>query len=114
MRLFWDNPEKTRVCVDDGRTVVSVSTIDDNPTWAKISKQVKRRKLIIAEHVIVKNDPPLPSFSVQELRAASYPSLSDMADALYWRERGDPEKYNQWLAACDAVKTALPKPKEQA
>lgn len=43
-------------------------------------------------------------------RASRYPDLRDFADAVYWAERGDRSKLDAWLARCDAVKTAVPKP----
>lgn len=44
------------------------------------------------------------------VRAARYPDIRDFADAVYWAERGDRAKLDAWLAACDAVKAAVPKP----
>lgn len=42
-------------------------------------------------------------------RAASYPPLSDLADALYWQAKGDNTKMNDYVAKCDAVKASIPK-----
>ncbi len=47
------------------------------------------------------------------LRRAAYPSLRDLADALYWNERGQPDKLRAYWAACDAVKARYPKPDAQ-
>lgn len=44
------------------------------------------------------------------LRAAHYPPLMDLADALYHQSEGRPEKLAEYLAACDAVKKKFPKP----
>jgi hypothetical protein len=43
------------------------------------------------------------------LRAKEYPSLADLADALYWQERGDASRMTAYLARCDAVKQHYPK-----
>lgn len=43
-------------------------------------------------------------------RSARYPDVRDFADAVYWAERGDRSKLEAWLARCDAVKAAIPKP----
>lgn len=44
-----------------------------------------------------------------KLRRAEYPDLADFADAYYWQQRGQPEKMEEWLARCDAVKAKYPK-----
>lgn len=46
----------------------------------------------------------------QKQRSALYPPLSELADALYWKERGNPDLYEAYIAKCDDVKTAFPKP----
>lgn len=48
--------------------------------------------------------------SCMHARVASYPPLTDLADALYWQARGNPEPMQRYLAAVDAVKHAHPKP----
>lgn len=53
----------------------------------------------------VKHDEPHGARRVRE-----YPPLSEFADALYWAERGDRSKLDDWLARCDAVKAKYPKP----
>jgi hypothetical protein len=55
--------------------------------------------------------PPEPTLGQQ--RAAAYPNLGEFADALYWRERGQPERWEAWLATCDNVKKTLPKPDQE-
>jgi hypothetical protein len=44
-----------------------------------------------------------------ERRVAEYPPLTDLADALYWREKGDPSKWAAYVAKLDAVKAKYPK-----
>jgi hypothetical protein len=52
--------------------------------------------------------PAIP-VTYREERANAYPNLGDFADAIYWREHGNPEPFNAWLAACAAVKATYPK-----
>ena len=46
----------------------------------------------------------------QRDRQFEYPSLADLADALYWSNRGDNTKLDSYYAACEAVKIKYPKP----
>ena len=43
------------------------------------------------------------------LRAKEYPPLADLADALYWKAKGDDSKMTTYFAKCDAVKQRYPK-----
>lgn len=43
-------------------------------------------------------------------RRPEYPSLATFADAYYWAQKGDNTKMDEYVAACDAVKTKYPKP----
>lgn len=52
----------------------------------------------------------LPTLTYADLRRTEYPPLTDLADALYWQERGDPSKMVAYLSAVEAVKAAYPKP----
>lgn len=45
-----------------------------------------------------------------DIRAAMYPPITDLADALYWQAKGDDTKMHRYLAACEAVKLAVVKP----
>ena len=47
--------------------------------------------------------------AIDAARAAAYPPLADLADALYWQANGDESKMNTYLAAIAAVKQQLPK-----
>lgn len=49
------------------------------------------------------------STAYQRRRRFEYPSLEDLADALYWQSQGDSSKMTAYLAAVDAVKTKYPK-----
>jgi len=46
----------------------------------------------------------------QRNRQPEYPSLADLADALYWSNQGDNTKLDAYYAACAAVKAKYPKP----
>lgn len=43
-------------------------------------------------------------------RGAAYPSLAELADAMYWQSRGDSSKLDAYFAACEDVKKRFPKP----
>ena len=43
-------------------------------------------------------------------RMKEYPSLRDLADAMYWNSKGDSSKLTAYYAACEKVKTDNPKP----
>jgi len=45
----------------------------------------------------------------QDKRAMAYPSLRELADALYWQAKGDNTKMDEYIAQCDAVKEMFPK-----
>ena len=45
----------------------------------------------------------------QRQRAPEYPSLAELADALYWNSTGDSTKLDEYYAACAAVKAKYPK-----
>lgn len=46
----------------------------------------------------------------QRDRQPEYPSLTDLADGLYWASKGDSTKLDEYYAACEAVKAKYPKP----
>jgi len=46
----------------------------------------------------------------QRDRQPEYPSVADLADALYWSNQGDNTKLDAYYAACAAVKAKYPKP----
>jgi GH18 family chitinase len=43
-------------------------------------------------------------------RKAEYPTLEDLADALYWESRGDASKMEAYYAKIDAIKAKYKKP----
>jgi len=52
----------------------------------------------------------LDATQYQRDRQPEYPSLATFADAYYWAQKGDNTKMDEYVAACDAVKTKYPKP----
>ena len=52
----------------------------------------------------------LDATQYQRDRQPEYPSLADLADALYWSNQGDNTKLDEYYAAVSAVKTKYPKP----
>ena len=52
----------------------------------------------------------LDATQYQRDRKPEYPSLADLADALYWSNQGDNTKLDEYYAACAAVKAKYPKP----
>ena len=46
----------------------------------------------------------------QRDRQPEYPSLADLADALYWSNQGDNTKLDEYYEKVSAVKTKYPKP----
>ena len=65
------------------------------------SEEIAQRKVIQAE---------LDATQYQRDRQPEYPSLADLADALYWSNQGDNTKLDEYYQACAAVKAKYPKP----
>ena len=51
----------------------------------------------------------LAATAYQRQRAPEYPSMAELADALYWNSTGDSTKLDEYYAACAAVKAKYPK-----
>jgi len=47
---------------------------------------------------------------VHKIRSQYYPPLSEIADALYWKEQGDSSKLLNYFDKVEAVKLKFPKP----
>ena len=52
----------------------------------------------------------LDATQYQRDRQPEYPSLVDLADALYWSNQGDNTKLDEYYTKVSAVKTKYPKP----
>lgn len=49
------------------------------------------------------------SLEYRRQRAFAYPSLTELADALYWQSQGNAQPMTDYLAACAEVKARYPK-----
>lgn len=62
---------------------------------------------------VVEGLQPFPVFETHHhwshKRKLAYPPLEDFADAFLWKQKGDDSKMQAYIAACDAVKLAIPK-----
>lgn len=61
------------------------------------------------EEGIVKLEKSRPVLHWSEKRRRAYPSAGVLGDALYWQSKGNNEPMEAYLAACEAVKLAIPK-----
>lgn len=43
-------------------------------------------------------------------RQAEYPPITELGDALYWKENGNDSKYKEYIKKCDEVKKKYPLP----
>lgn len=77
-------------CFDSSNNIVE---IDNNLVQAETTR-------LIAEYA---------AFEYSRKRQPEYPPLQDLADALYWQNKGDSSKMHAYLAACEAVKQKYPK-----
>lgn len=62
---------------------------------------------LLAEEENAKND--YENKEYQRKRLNEYPSLGDLADAMYWSSKGDNTKLNAYYAKCEEVKAKYPK-----
>lgn len=75
-----------------------LDAVQTEPTAAEIQAEIVRLQ---AEY---------EANTYQRNRRPEYPSLADLADALYWSNQGDNTKLDEYYAACAAVKAKYPKP----
>ena len=68
------------------------------PTQAEIDAEIVRLR---AEY---------DANAYQRQRQPEYPSLAELADAIYWASTGDTTRIDAYYAACAAVKAKYPKP----
>lgn len=74
-----------------------IDTVQTRPTDTEIAAEIIRLE---------------SEYNAQEYarkRAPEYPSLTDLADALYHQSKGDETKLTAYLAKCEAVKQKYPK-----
>jgi len=58
---------------------------------------------------VVPFDPVEEVFTWRGNRMREYPPLQQLADALYWSQKGNPVLLDAYLAACEEVKRKYPK-----
>ena len=73
------------------------------------TEQIQPSEAEIQEE-IVRLQADYNSKQYQRDRQPEYPSLADLADALYWSNQGDNTKLDEYYQACAAVKAKYPKP----
>lgn len=83
---------------DAYENIVEWVRVDTPPTKAEVEAEHQR---LIAEY---------EATQYQRQRQPEYPSLAELADALYWASTGDTTKLDAYYAACAAVKAKYPKP----
>ncbi|MFZ9648752.1 MAG: hypothetical protein ACO29C_01535 [Fluviibacter sp.] len=54
-------------------------------------------------------EPAQVTYSWRANRMREYPPLQQLADALYWSQKGNPTLLDAYLAACEDVKRKYPK-----
>jgi hypothetical protein len=82
----------------DGGTITWLSPDIQQPTSEAIEAEMDRQR---SEY---------QRSQYQRQRAPEYPSMAELADALYWNSTGDSTKLDEYYAACAAVKAKYPKP----
>lgn len=78
----------------------------DNIEWLDNSTQPTNEEI---NSEIARLTAEFNSTQYQRDRAKEYPSLTELADALYHQQNGDDTKMTAYLAKCEAVKQKYPK-----
>jgi uncharacterized small protein (DUF1192 family) len=79
----------------------------ENLTW--LDEEVSKPSKATLEKEVVRLQAEYNAKQYQRDRAPEYPSLTDLADAMYWASKGDNTKLDNYYAACEAVKLKYPK-----
>lgn len=91
------------------RPMAGVSVDENGVQWHNIeTADIPTEAEIQAETARLQAD--YESTAYQRQRQPEYPSLAELADALYWASTGDTTKLDAYYAACGAVKAKYPKP----
>lgn len=85
-------------CILRGDTLEWLDSVQTEPSEAEIQAELARLQADYAAK------------QYQRDRQPEYPSVADLADALYWSNQGDNTKLDAYYAACAAVKAKYPKP----
>lgn len=78
-------------------TLIWLDSIQSQPTEEEIIQQISAMQSDWA------------SKEYQRLRQPHYPSLNDLADAVYWQSKGDNSKMEEYLNKVELVKELFPK-----
>ena len=76
----------------------------------RIETWVKLRADYTIEVVDLEQDYDWLLSEVHRKRVAEYPPLTELGDALYWKEQGDDSKYVSYMNKCEQVKKKYPLP----
>ena len=91
------------------RAYPAVKFIDDDGAKDVNGNQIELDQALV-DAAAAEIQTELDATRYQRQRAPEYPSLATFADAYYWAQKGDNTKMDEYVAACDAVKTKYPKP----
>lgn len=78
-----------------------------NLTWLDTTQTMPSKSELEAE--VARLEAEFTATEYQRQRRLEYPSVTDLADALYWQQQGDDSKMTAYLAAVEAVKQKYPK-----
>jgi len=92
------------------RAYSSAVTIDDGTGAFDIDGNQIELDQSLVDAAAAEIQAELDATAYQRNRQPEYPSLADLADALYWSNQGDNTKLDEYYAACAAVKAKYPKP----
>ena len=76
----------------------------------KKEKWVLLKADYIIEIIDLENDYDWLLNECHRKRKEEYPPISELGDALYWKENGDESKYIEYIGKCDEVKKKYPLP----
>lgn len=88
------------------------SVLDNDPEqieWFKPAKTARPTVADISAEMTILTDEEAAT-EYQELRKVEYPSMEDLADAIYWQDKGEDGPMADYLSKCSAVKQQFPKP----
>ena len=79
-------------------------------TKERIETWVKLKAEYTVEVVDLESDYDWLLSECHRKRVAEYPPITELGDALYWKEQGDDSKYEKYIQKCDEVKKKYPLP----
>lgn len=75
---------------------------EEKAVWDAVNERLKKEREDAEAKIIA-------GMNVDERRRRAYPPLTDLADALYHKEQGNPKPFQDWLVAVKAVKDRFSK-----